>query len=132
MVNLCSGTGMKSGLAYPNIRSTFNAAFSSRANGVRTRQLATQIHGIKEYLKAVWDYLNMAFPPHLPTIRHVVINSSASNQLSYRTGISSTTIPNVMDFEHPPPPRTLTPVMSGRPWGSTRMSGSFCTADTGG
>lgn len=53
---------------------------------------------------AVWEYLNMAFPPHIPPIRHVVINSSASNQLSLRTGISSTIIPNVMDFENPPPP----------------------------
>jgi glycosyltransferase involved in cell wall biosynthesis len=53
---------------------------------------------------AVWDYLNMAFPPHLPPIRHVVISSSASNQLSLRTGISATIIPNVMDFSHPPPP----------------------------
>jgi glycosyltransferase involved in cell wall biosynthesis len=44
----------------------------------------------------------MAFPPHLPTIQHVVINSSADNQLSLRTGISSTIIPNVMDFENPP------------------------------
>ena len=52
---------------------------------------------------AVWEYLNMAFPPHLPTIQHVVINSSADNQLSLRTGISATIIPNVMDFEHPPP-----------------------------
>jgi len=52
----------------------------------------------------VWDYLNMAFPPHLPTIRHVVISSSADNQLSLRTGISATIIPNVMDFETPPPP----------------------------
>ena len=52
----------------------------------------------------VWDYLNMAFPPHLPQIRHVVINSSADNQLSLRTGISATIIPNVMDFENPPPP----------------------------
>ncbi len=52
---------------------------------------------------AVWDYLNMAFPPHLPTIQHVVINSSADNQLSLRTGISGTLIPNVMDFENPPP-----------------------------
>jgi glycosyltransferase involved in cell wall biosynthesis len=34
----------------------------------------------------------------------VVINSSADNQLSLRTGISATIIPNVMDFEHPPPP----------------------------
>ena len=52
----------------------------------------------------IWDYLNMAFPPHLPSIRHVVINSSASNQLSLRTGISATLIPNVMDFENPPAP----------------------------
>ncbi|MDD2605213.1 MAG: glycosyltransferase family 4 protein [Desulfobacteraceae bacterium] len=53
---------------------------------------------------AVWEYLNMAFPPHLPSIRHVVINSSADNQVSLRTGISSTIIPNVMDFDNPPPP----------------------------
>ncbi len=53
---------------------------------------------------AVWDYLNMAFPPHLPPIRHVVISSSADNQLSLRTGISATIIPNVMDFNNPPTP----------------------------
>lgn len=53
---------------------------------------------------AVWEYLNMAFPPHLPSIHHVVISSSADNQLSLRTGISGTLIPNVMDFENPPPP----------------------------
>ncbi len=52
----------------------------------------------------VWDYLNMAFPPHLPSIRHVVINSSGSNQLSLRTGISALLIPNVMDFDNPPAP----------------------------
>ncbi len=55
-------------------------------------------------VNCVWDYLNMAFPPHLPSIRHVVINSSAQNQLSLRTGISSLLIPNVMDFDHPPLP----------------------------
>jgi len=53
---------------------------------------------------AIWEYLNMAFPPHLPSIRHVVINSSQDNQLSLRTGISATLIPNVMDFDNPPPP----------------------------
>lgn len=52
----------------------------------------------------VWDYLNMAFPPHLPTIHHVTINSSGSNQLSLRTGISAMLIPNVMDFDNPPMP----------------------------
>ncbi|MFQ5834792.1 MAG: glycosyltransferase, partial [bacterium] len=51
---------------------------------------------------AVWDYLNMAFPPHLSSIEHVVINSSQDNQVSLRTGISATIIPNVMDFENPP------------------------------
>ena len=51
---------------------------------------------------AVWDYLNMAFPPHLPSVRHVVLNSSADNQLSLRTGISASIIPNVMDFDNPP------------------------------
>jgi len=53
---------------------------------------------------AVRDYLKMAFPPSLPCIEHVVINTSACNQLSYRTGIASTIIPNVMDFSKPPPP----------------------------
>jgi hypothetical protein len=53
----------------------------------------------------VWDYLNMAFPPHLATIHHVVINSSAANQLSLRTGISAALIPNVIDFEAPLPRR---------------------------
>ena len=53
-------------------------------------------------VNAVWDYINMAFPPHLPSVQHVVINSSADNQLSLRTGISATIIPNVMDFDNPP------------------------------
>jgi len=57
-----------------------------------------------QFLKSgVWDYLNMAFPPHLPSINHVVINSSQDNQLSLRTGISAMLIPNVMDFDNPPP-----------------------------
>lgn len=53
-------------------------------------------------INGIWEYLNMAFPPHLPSIEHVVLNSSQDNQLSLRTGISSTVIPNVMDFENPP------------------------------
>jgi mannosylglucosylglycerate synthase len=59
----------------------------------------------QEFLvNGVWEYLNMAFPPHIPFIEHVVINSSGDNQLSLRTGISATVIPNVMDFDHPPGP----------------------------
>lgn len=53
---------------------------------------------------AVADYLSLAFPPNLPSIRHVVINSHADAQLSLRTGISSLVCPNVMDFANPPDP----------------------------
>ena len=55
-------------------------------------------------VNAVQDYLNMAFPPVLPSIHHVVINSVADAQLSLRTGVSARITPNVMDFENPPPP----------------------------
>jgi glycosyltransferase involved in cell wall biosynthesis len=50
------------------------------------------------------DILAAAFPPQIPGIHHVVINSLAGKQLSLRTGMSSLLIPNVMDFEHPPSP----------------------------
>ena len=53
---------------------------------------------------AIWEYLNMAFPPHLDSIQHVVINSRQRHQLGLRTGISATIIPNIMDFDNPPPP----------------------------
>ena len=53
---------------------------------------------------AVWDYLHMGFPPDLPTIDHVTINSFAKRQLALRKGVSATMMPNIMDFENPPPP----------------------------
>ena len=53
-------------------------------------------------VNAVSDYLAMAFPPQLPNIEHVVINSDAQRELARRTGIISTIIPNVLDFENPP------------------------------
>jgi glycosyltransferase involved in cell wall biosynthesis len=53
-------------------------------------------------VNAVGDYLRMAFPPNLPGIEHVVINSAAQEELALRTGISSIVIPNVLDFENPP------------------------------
>jgi glycosyltransferase involved in cell wall biosynthesis len=55
-------------------------------------------------VNAVQDYLNMAFPPVLPSIHHMVINSVADTQLSLRTGVSARIAPNVMDFANPPPP----------------------------
>ncbi len=54
-------------------------------------------------VNAAADYLRAAFPPTLSSIRHVVINSAAGRQVARRTGASSTVIPNVMDFDTPPP-----------------------------
>ncbi len=48
------------------------------------------------------DLLQAAFPPGLPSIQHVVINSIASNMLSYRVGLSNIVIPNVYDYSKPP------------------------------
>jgi len=53
-------------------------------------------------INAGHDYLDMAFPPNLPSVRHVVINSLASKQLSYQRGISNEVIPNVYHFAVPP------------------------------
>jgi glycosyltransferase involved in cell wall biosynthesis len=55
-------------------------------------------------INCVEDYLEMAFPPSLSAIRHVVINSLAAAEVGRRRGASTQVIPNVMDFDHPPPP----------------------------
>ena len=47
---------------------------------------------------AAGDFLAMAFPPDLPTVKHVVINTIAQKELAARKGISSVVIPNVLDF----------------------------------
>ncbi len=52
---------------------------------------------------SVQDYLSAAFPPNLPSIRHVVLNSVQARQLASRIGIAALVIPNVMDFDSPPP-----------------------------
>jgi glycosyltransferase involved in cell wall biosynthesis len=52
---------------------------------------------------AASDYQYGSFPPVLPSIHHVVINSYAGHQLALRTGVVSTLIPNVMDFDHKHP-----------------------------
>jgi glycosyltransferase involved in cell wall biosynthesis len=53
---------------------------------------------------AAEDYLHAAFPATLRSIQHVVINSYAQRQLAYRRGLSSTVVPNVMQYEKPPQP----------------------------
>ena len=52
---------------------------------------------------SVQDYLSAAFPPNLPSIRHVVLNSVQAKQLASRIGVAAMVIPNVMDFDSPPP-----------------------------
>jgi glycosyltransferase involved in cell wall biosynthesis len=54
-------------------------------------------------LNGVNDYLQAAFPPALHGIEHVVINSMAQRELARRFGLASAIIPNVLDFETPPP-----------------------------
>jgi glycosyltransferase involved in cell wall biosynthesis len=49
------------------------------------------------------DYLRAAFPPALPGIEHVVINSMAQKEMARRLGLPSSVIPNVFDFATPPP-----------------------------
>jgi glycosyltransferase involved in cell wall biosynthesis len=49
------------------------------------------------------DYLAAAFPPTLPSLVHVVINTMQQKELARRYGQASTIIPNVIDFENPSP-----------------------------
>ncbi len=50
-------------------------------------------------LNAIPDILDMAFPPDLPSMKHVVINTVAQKDLAAKKGISSQLIYNVIDFE---------------------------------
>jgi glycosyltransferase involved in cell wall biosynthesis len=49
------------------------------------------------------EILDEAFPPDLPNLRHVSINSLAAGELRRRRGIDSMVIPNVFDFDRPRP-----------------------------
>jgi mannosylglucosylglycerate synthase len=52
---------------------------------------------------ACQDILNMAFPPDLPSVKHVVISSMAQMELAARRSISASVVYNVMDFDAKPP-----------------------------
>ncbi|HEY7846711.1 MAG TPA: glycosyl transferase family 1, partial [Candidatus Limnocylindria bacterium] len=49
------------------------------------------------------EVLTHAFPPDLPSVRHVSINSIAAGELRRRRGLDSMVVPNVFDFERPRP-----------------------------
>ncbi len=51
------------------------------------------------------ELLDDSFPPDLPWVRHVSINSLAAAELKERRGIASTVIPNVFDFDQVRPRR---------------------------
>jgi len=55
-------------------------------------------------ISAAYDYLEMSFPPRIPRLQHVVINQAAREDLAWRKGVPSVLIPNVLDFDNPPPP----------------------------
>jgi glycosyltransferase involved in cell wall biosynthesis len=49
------------------------------------------------------DVLEHAFPPDLPHVRHVSINSLAGRELRERRGLESLVMPNVFDFDQKRP-----------------------------
>ncbi len=59
---------------------------------------------VRFQISPIADYLEMAFPARLPEMQHVVINQAAREELAWRKGLSSLLIPNVLDFDRPPPP----------------------------
>lgn len=58
---------------------------------------------VRFQVTGVDDYLDMAFPPRLPSVQHLVINQGQREELSWRKGIPAVLLPNVFDFENPPP-----------------------------
>ena len=51
---------------------------------------------------AIGHFLDEAFPPVAPNLRHLVINSLAATELLRRKGVKSLLLPNIMDFGQPP------------------------------
>ncbi|HMP81498.1 MAG TPA: glycosyltransferase family 4 protein [Verrucomicrobiota bacterium] len=54
-------------------------------------------------VSAVNDYLRASFPGAMPGVEHVVINTMAQKELARRCSLPSAVIPNILDFETPPP-----------------------------
>jgi glycosyltransferase involved in cell wall biosynthesis len=54
-------------------------------------------------LNCIPDLLLATFPPDLPTMRHVAINSLAQRDLKFFRGLEATVVPNVFDYETPAP-----------------------------
>ncbi len=75
---------------------------------IKEKNLLTVVHHHDFYWErerfnrnCIPDMLENCFPPDVPSIRHVVINSLAQEQLRKKKGIQAAIIPNVFDFAHP-------------------------------
>ena len=49
--------------------------------------------------REIREILESVFPPDLPNVQHVVINSMAREELVKRRGLEAMVVPNVMDFD---------------------------------
>ncbi len=54
-------------------------------------------------LNCIPDLLLETFPPDLPSIRHVAINSLAQRDLKFFRQLDAMVVPNVFDYDTPPP-----------------------------
>ncbi len=54
-------------------------------------------------VNAIPELLDTVFPPDLPNLRHVVINSAAQRALLERRGLLSEKVPNIFDFAQAAP-----------------------------
>jgi glycosyltransferase involved in cell wall biosynthesis len=54
-------------------------------------------------LNCIPELLLETFPPDLPSIQHVAINSLAQRDLNFFRGLDATVVPNVFDYDTPPP-----------------------------
>jgi len=78
-----------------------------KATGIPTIAHHHDFHWERERFSrcTVPDLLERCFPPDLPSIRHVVINTLARAALRERRGLDSSILPNLLDFETAPPHR---------------------------
>jgi glycosyltransferase involved in cell wall biosynthesis len=54
-------------------------------------------------LNCIPDLLLETFPPNLPSLRHVAINSLAQRDLKFFRGLDAMVVPNVFDYDTPAP-----------------------------
>lgn len=54
-------------------------------------------------LNCIPDLLRKTFPPDLPSMRHVTINSLAQRDLKFFCDLEATVVPNVFDYDTPTP-----------------------------